>query len=166
MTGSLTVEGLNEVLDSLAQSAGSIESQAKILQRVYNETTPEEQRWIVRIILKGDYSLDPSCAVAHIYRYEHFCQGNNRVLCFSSRRPRFVQHLFGPKKGGLDSLEPFSQARGKGISALASLIPVLFLMYRRKKPYSSFMLSHQCFANVRLNGSRTQSKRWETNLSS
>lgn len=49
----MTVEGLNEVLDALAQSAGSVESQAKILQRVYNETTPEEQRWIVRIILKG-----------------------------------------------------------------------------------------------------------------
>jgi DNA ligase-4 len=27
--------------------------QSKILQRVYNRTTPEEQRWIVRIILKG-----------------------------------------------------------------------------------------------------------------
>ena len=28
--------------------------QSKILQRIYNRTTPEEQRWIVRIILKGD----------------------------------------------------------------------------------------------------------------
>ena len=27
--------------------------QSKILQRVYNRSTPEEQRWIVRIILKG-----------------------------------------------------------------------------------------------------------------
>lgn len=27
--------------------------QSKILQRIYNRTTPEEQRWIVRIILKG-----------------------------------------------------------------------------------------------------------------
>jgi DNA ligase 4 len=27
--------------------------QAKILQRLYNRATPEEQRWIVRIILKG-----------------------------------------------------------------------------------------------------------------
>lgn len=27
------------------------------MQRVYNRTTPEEQRWIVRIILKGVYDL-------------------------------------------------------------------------------------------------------------
>ena len=27
--------------------------QSKILQRVYNRSTAEEQRWIVRIILKG-----------------------------------------------------------------------------------------------------------------
>ena len=27
--------------------------QSKILQRIYNRTTPEEQKWIVRIILKG-----------------------------------------------------------------------------------------------------------------
>ena len=29
------------------------EAQIKILTRMYNRTTPEEQRWIVRIILKG-----------------------------------------------------------------------------------------------------------------
>lgn len=33
------------------------DTQSKILQRVYNRATPEEQRWIVRIILKG---LSPS----------------------------------------------------------------------------------------------------------
>lgn len=27
--------------------------QSKVLQRVYNRTTAEEQRWIVRIVLKG-----------------------------------------------------------------------------------------------------------------
>ena len=29
------------------------DAQSKIMQRIYNRTTPEEQRWIVRIILKG-----------------------------------------------------------------------------------------------------------------
>lgn len=29
------------------------DAQSRILQRVYNRTTPEEQRWIVLIILKG-----------------------------------------------------------------------------------------------------------------
>ena len=29
------------------------DAQSKIMQRIYNRTTPEEQRWIVRVILKG-----------------------------------------------------------------------------------------------------------------
>lgn len=32
---------------------GRRDIQSKILQRVYNRSTAEEQRWIVRIILKG-----------------------------------------------------------------------------------------------------------------
>jgi hypothetical protein len=30
------------------------DAQSKIMQRIYNRTTPEEQRWVVRIILKGE----------------------------------------------------------------------------------------------------------------
>ena len=68
--GSLSIDELNEVLDSLAENLGhsyvvplacstslpdrvSRDIQAKLMQRVYNRTTPEEQRWIIRIILKG-----------------------------------------------------------------------------------------------------------------
>jgi hypothetical protein len=29
--------------------------QAKILQRIYNRATSEEQLWVVRIILKGNF---------------------------------------------------------------------------------------------------------------
>lgn len=29
------------------------ENQSRIMQRIYNRTTAEEQRWIVHIILKG-----------------------------------------------------------------------------------------------------------------
>ncbi|KAI3619578.1 dna ligase iv [Moniliophthora roreri] len=50
--GSLSIEDLNEILDELSKSMGKQDVQSKILQRVYNRTTPEEQRWIVRIILK------------------------------------------------------------------------------------------------------------------
>ncbi|KAH9839814.1 DNA ligase 4 [Rhodofomes roseus] len=50
--GSLTVDELNDVLDELAKNMGKSELQSKTLQRVYNRSTPEEQRWIVRIILK------------------------------------------------------------------------------------------------------------------
>ncbi|KAG6812748.1 hypothetical protein H0H92_000794 [Tricholoma furcatifolium] len=50
--GSLSIDELNDLLDELAQSMGKQEVQSKILQRVYNRSTPTEQRWIVRIILK------------------------------------------------------------------------------------------------------------------
>lgn len=71
--GSLSVDELNDILDELSKTMGKQyklrstggtymltdllfpvrDAQSKILQRVYNRTTPEEQRWIVRIILKG-----------------------------------------------------------------------------------------------------------------
>ncbi|KII87420.1 hypothetical protein PLICRDRAFT_55380 [Plicaturopsis crispa FD-325 SS-3] len=50
--GNLTVDELNDILDELSKNSGKQEAQSKILQRVYNRTTPEEQRWIIRIILK------------------------------------------------------------------------------------------------------------------
>ncbi|KAF8920563.1 DNA ligase 4 [Mucidula mucida] len=48
----LTIEDLNSLLDELSENMGSREVQSKILTRVYNRATPEEQRWIARIILK------------------------------------------------------------------------------------------------------------------
>ncbi|OJT11573.1 DNA ligase 4, partial [Trametes pubescens] len=52
MKGSLTIDDVNGVLDQLAQNMGKSDLQSKILQRVYNVSTAEEQRWLVRIILK------------------------------------------------------------------------------------------------------------------
>ncbi|KAI0091679.1 DNA ligase 4 [Irpex rosettiformis] len=50
--GSLSIDELNDTLDLLSEHMGKSDIQAKIMQKVYNRTTPEEQRWIVRIILK------------------------------------------------------------------------------------------------------------------
>ncbi|KAF8909386.1 DNA ligase 4 [Gymnopilus junonius] len=50
--GSLSIDDLNDVLDDLSKNMGKQDIQSKILQRVYNRATAEEQRWIVRIILK------------------------------------------------------------------------------------------------------------------
>ncbi|KAI0700108.1 DNA ligase 4 [Cerioporus squamosus] len=50
--GSLSIDELNDYLDELSQNTGKADVQGKILKRIYNQTTPEEQRWIVRIILK------------------------------------------------------------------------------------------------------------------
>ncbi|KAK0202966.1 DNA ligase 4 [Desarmillaria ectypa] len=50
--GSLSIDDLNEILDELSQKQDSTEVQSKILRRIYNRATPEEQKWIARIILK------------------------------------------------------------------------------------------------------------------
>ncbi|KAG6891206.1 DNA ligase (ATP) [Termitomyces sp. Mi166 len=44
---SLSVDELNGLLDALAQNMGKQDAQSKILQKVYNRSTPMEQRWIV-----------------------------------------------------------------------------------------------------------------------
>ncbi|KAF9244662.1 ATP dependent DNA ligase domain-containing protein [Melanogaster broomeanus] len=50
--GSLSIHDLNEVLDEISRNMGKQEIQSKILQRIYNRATADEQRWIVRIVLK------------------------------------------------------------------------------------------------------------------
>lgn len=50
--GRLSVDEVNNVLDELAQSGGKVDQQVKIMTYVYNSMTAEEQRWLVRIILK------------------------------------------------------------------------------------------------------------------
>ncbi|KAM6496937.1 DNA ligase IV [Amanita muscaria] len=50
--GSLTIDDLNDLLDELAKNMGKQDLQSKILQRLYNRSTAEEQRWVMRIILK------------------------------------------------------------------------------------------------------------------
>lgn len=67
---SITIEEVNYILDEIAQNMGKSyvllttliaemtkyfkrEIQFKFFRRLYNDTTPEEQRWIARIILKG-----------------------------------------------------------------------------------------------------------------
>jgi len=51
--GTLTIDDLNRYLDEITESMGKQDKQSKILQKIYNRATPDEQRWIVRIILKG-----------------------------------------------------------------------------------------------------------------
>lgn len=51
--GTLTIDDLNRYLDEITENIGKQDKQSKILQKIYNRATPDEQRWIVRIILKG-----------------------------------------------------------------------------------------------------------------
>lgn len=51
--GTLTIDDLNRYLDEITENMGKQDKQSKILQKIYNRATPDEQRWIVRIILKG-----------------------------------------------------------------------------------------------------------------
>ncbi|KAH9975651.1 ATP dependent DNA ligase domain-containing protein [Russula compacta] len=50
--GSLNIDEINTALDDISRNISKGDVQSKIMQRIYNRTTPEEQRWIVRIILK------------------------------------------------------------------------------------------------------------------
>ncbi|OSD05522.1 DNA ligase 4 [Trametes coccinea BRFM310] len=50
--GSLSINEVNDILDELSQNMGKSDVQSRILQRLYNQSTPEEQKWVVRIILK------------------------------------------------------------------------------------------------------------------
>ncbi|KAH9935959.1 DNA ligase 4 [Epithele typhae] len=50
--GSCSIEEINDYLDRISQSMGKSEAQWRILQDIYSSTTPEEQKWIARIILK------------------------------------------------------------------------------------------------------------------
>ncbi|KAH9962641.1 ATP-dependent DNA ligase [Russula dissimulans] len=50
--GSLTIDDLNTALDDISRNISKGDVQSKIMQRIYNRATPEEQRWVVRIILK------------------------------------------------------------------------------------------------------------------
>jgi hypothetical protein len=53
--GTLTIDDLNRYLDEITENIGKQENQSRILQKIYNRATPDEQRWIIRIILKGGY---------------------------------------------------------------------------------------------------------------
>jgi DNA ligase N terminus len=65
--------------------------QSKVMQRIYNRTTPEEQKWIVRIILKGEAPLLPRVLLKGLIgqhlRSRYLSEGDHRVLGLSSRRP-------------------------------------------------------------------------------
>lgn len=51
--GTLSIDDLNRHLDEITENIGKQDIQSKILQKIYNRATPDEQRWIVRILLKG-----------------------------------------------------------------------------------------------------------------
>lgn len=69
--GGLSIDDLNHTLDEISQNMGKQyvsgfffgglkrphppcrDVQSRIVQRIYNRSTAEEQRWIIRIILKG-----------------------------------------------------------------------------------------------------------------
>ncbi|CAE7070145.1 unnamed protein product [Rhizoctonia solani] len=51
--GTLTIDRLNELLDDLTKGARNLEMQMKVIRKICDGCTAAEQRWIARIILKG-----------------------------------------------------------------------------------------------------------------
>lgn len=68
--GTLTIDDLNRYLDEITENIGKQDNQSKILQKIYNRATPDEQRWIVRIILKGGLIVLSCCRRALIRTYK------------------------------------------------------------------------------------------------
>ena len=64
--------------------------QSKILQRIYNRATAEEQKWIVRIVLKGMSFFSMTFVSNNGFRHGHIRQGDDCVVCVSPRRRRFI----------------------------------------------------------------------------
>jgi DNA ligase-4 len=55
--GTLTIDDLNQYLDEITENIGNQDKQSRILQKIYNRATPDEQCWVVRIILKGGFAF-------------------------------------------------------------------------------------------------------------
>jgi hypothetical protein len=102
--------------------------QSRILQRVYNRSTAEEvnltsfinrtgcnrtpillifqQRWIVRIILKGEFFNRALHGAHGCARYDCVRQRDYRVFGIPPRCARSIQHMFRSQEGGLGALGP------------------------------------------------------------
>ncbi|KAF8518045.1 DNA ligase 4 [Hysterangium stoloniferum] len=52
MEGTLNVARVNNLLDELSKAGGKLEQQTNIMTIIYNNCTPAEQRWLVRVVLK------------------------------------------------------------------------------------------------------------------
>ena len=97
--GSLSIDEINEILDTLCKEMGKQyvdgsrdrpwrphsstrrEIQSKLLQRVYNKSTPTEQQWLAKIILKGNsiaYSSTP-----YVLILTQTCTSMSRRIQFS-----------------------------------------------------------------------------------
>ncbi|KAJ8521547.1 hypothetical protein ONZ45_g1752 [Pleurotus djamor] len=96
--GSLTIEELNQLLDELAAHSGKQDIQSKILQRVYNRSTPEEQRWIVRIILKGKSSYDMNISVKETTVFSVFHPDAQDLYNTCSDLKKVVWELWDPER--------------------------------------------------------------------
>ncbi|KAH7325206.1 ATP dependent DNA ligase domain-containing protein [Rhizoctonia solani] len=50
--GTLTIDRLNELLDDLTKGARNLEMQMRVIRKICDACTAEEQRWIIKIIIK------------------------------------------------------------------------------------------------------------------
>ena len=78
------------------------------MQRVYNRTTAEEQRWIVRVILKGTVGTVVAYSDSLIpnRRHGHIRERDYRLRCLPPRRAGFIQHMLRSQESCLGTLGP------------------------------------------------------------
>ncbi|EIN09548.1 ATP-dependent DNA ligase [Punctularia strigosozonata HHB-11173 SS5] len=142
--GLLTVHELNDVLDELSQNIGKQDVQSRILQRVYNRSTPEEQRWIVRIILK-----DMTISVKETTVFSVFHPDAHDLFNTCSDLKKVVWELWDPKRR--------LNAADKTIQLFRSFAPMLCKRpTRRLEDSVKEMGGRTFFIEEKLDGERMQ----------
>jgi hypothetical protein len=93
--------------------------QSKILQRIYNRSTAEEQRWIVRIILKGRPASIPTLQLCDehdfaLNRHGDLSQRDDCIFSIPSRCAGPIQYVFRPEESLLGAVGPLTAVEGRG----------------------------------------------------
>lgn len=142
--GSLSVYDLNEILDDLSKNMGKQDIQSRILQRIYNRATAEEQRWIVRIILK-----DMVISVKETTVFSVFHPDAQDLFNICSDLKKVVWELWDPSRR-LD-------AEDKSIQLFRAFAPMLCKRPTHKIEDSvKEMQGHKFIIEEKLDGERMQ----------
>ena len=130
--------------------------QSKVLQRIYNRTTPEEQRWIARIILKGTPVRSPKRMVMLNILADMVISVKENTV-FSVFHPD-AQDLFNTcsdlKKVAWELHDPNRRLKDE-VSLYCSPRVLWTSCCTRTKQYNCSAHLHQCFVSAPRRGSRT-----------
>lgn len=129
------------------------------MQRIYNRSTPQEQRWIVRIILKGFYAKSIYKALLLIRISEDMNISVKETTVFSVFHPD-AQDLYNTcsdlKKVAWELWDPTYRLNAEVTPSVTAYESVTKSRFDRIKLFSFFMHLLPCCASVLLKRLRIQ----------